>query len=86
MRKGAETVEEASLEPADSGLTPASEGWFVVNVREAAWLANEAFGGRCVFEAEPHMVRQAWKVFCGCLEAKFTQEVPMGHIRKNPAG
>jgi len=55
--KGAETVEEARLEAADSGLTPASEGWFVVNVREAAWLANEAFGGRCVFEADVPVVR-----------------------------
>ena len=50
-------VLEARLEAADSGLTPATEGWFVVNVGEAAWLSNEAFGGRCVFEADVPVVR-----------------------------
>jgi uncharacterized cupin superfamily protein len=50
-------VEEARLAATDSGLAPATEGWFVVNVREAAWLANEAFGARCVFEADVPVVR-----------------------------
>jgi uncharacterized cupin superfamily protein len=45
-------VEEARLEKLDSGLAPVGDGWFVVNVREAAWLTNEAFGGRCVFEGD----------------------------------
>ncbi len=44
-------VEQARLETMDSGLAPISEGWFVVNVRDAAWLTNEKFGARCVFEA-----------------------------------
>ena len=35
----------------------ATEGWFVVNVRDAAWLANDAFGARCVFEADTPVVR-----------------------------
>jgi uncharacterized cupin superfamily protein len=51
-------VEEARLEAVDSGVAPRSEGWFVVNVREAAWLANAAFGARCVFEANRHVVRR----------------------------
>ena len=42
---------EARLEDVGSGLTPVSSGWFVVNVAEAAWLRNDAFGGRCVFES-----------------------------------
>jgi len=50
-------MEEARLAAAASGLTPAGEGWFVVNVGEAAWLTNEAFGGRCVFEADVPVVR-----------------------------
>jgi uncharacterized cupin superfamily protein len=50
-------VAEARLEKADSGLTPATEGWFVVNVGEAAWLTNESFGARCVFEADVPVVR-----------------------------
>jgi uncharacterized cupin superfamily protein len=28
----------------------------VVNVGEAAWLRNEAFGGRCVFESSPRVL------------------------------
>jgi uncharacterized cupin superfamily protein len=50
-------VDQARLAATDSGLTPASDGWFVVNVGEAAWLTNEAFGGRCVFEADVPVVR-----------------------------
>src|ERR1700736_3006756 len=49
-------VEEARLEAVGSGLAPVSEGWFVVNVGEAAWLRNEAFGGRCVFESSPRVL------------------------------
>ena len=43
-------VDEARLEDTGSGLTPASDGWFVLNVAEAAWLSNEAFGAAAVFE------------------------------------
>ena len=50
-------VDEARLEATGSGLTPASDGWFVVNVGEAAWLTNQAFGRRCVFEADTPVVR-----------------------------
>jgi uncharacterized cupin superfamily protein len=49
--------EEAHLESVESGLVPANEGWFVVNVREAAWLTNDAFGARCIFEADMPVVR-----------------------------
>jgi uncharacterized cupin superfamily protein len=49
-------VEEAHLEALDSGLAPVSEGWFVVNVAEAAWLTNEAFGARCVFETDRRLL------------------------------
>jgi uncharacterized cupin superfamily protein len=45
-------VTEARLEAVDSGLAPGTDGWFVVNVRDAAWLTNDAFGGRCVFEGD----------------------------------
>jgi uncharacterized cupin superfamily protein len=41
----------------NSGLAPLTDGWFVVNVREAAWLTNEAFGARCVFEADGPVLR-----------------------------
>jgi uncharacterized cupin superfamily protein len=51
-------TEEARLEDLGSGLTPVTSGWFVVNVPEAAWLTNEAFGARCIFEGDPRMLRE----------------------------
>jgi uncharacterized cupin superfamily protein len=51
-------VEEARLEALDSGLAPVTEGWFVVNVQDAAWLTNDAFGARCVFEASRPALRR----------------------------
>ena len=50
-------VDEASLEDVGSGLAPVTGGWFVVNVGEAAWLKNDAFGARCVFEADRRVLR-----------------------------
>jgi uncharacterized cupin superfamily protein len=52
------TLEEARLDDVGSGLAPVSPGWFVVNVGEAAWLRNEAFGGRCVFESTPRVLAE----------------------------
>jgi uncharacterized cupin superfamily protein len=43
--------DEARLEQAESGLKPASEGWFVVNVGETAWYEHEAFGSGASFES-----------------------------------
>jgi uncharacterized cupin superfamily protein len=45
-------VEEAHLEQLDAGLTPVSEGWFVVNVREGAWMTNEALGAAFIIEGD----------------------------------
>jgi uncharacterized cupin superfamily protein len=50
-------VEEARLEEVGSGLAPVTDGWFVVNVRQAAWLTNDAFGARCVFEGDAPVLR-----------------------------
>jgi uncharacterized cupin superfamily protein len=50
--------EEARLEDIGSGLAPVSPGWFVVNVGEAAWLRNDAFGGRCVFESNGRVLAE----------------------------
>src|SRR5437588_1009086 len=46
---------EARLEDSASGLAPATEGWFVVNVRDAEWLTSEEgdkkpSGSECSFE------------------------------------
>lgn len=43
---------EARLEPLEAGLTPVTEGWFVVSVPEAAWVTNEALGDACIFEGD----------------------------------
>jgi uncharacterized cupin superfamily protein len=45
-------VEEARLEQLEAGLTPVTDGWFVVNVRDAAWVQNEVLGSACIFEGE----------------------------------
>jgi uncharacterized cupin superfamily protein len=47
-------VPEAPLERTDTGLVPAGEGWFVVNVRDARWFDVEGpgFGPATVFEDE----------------------------------
>jgi len=43
---------EARLEPTPAGRTSATDGWFTVNVRDAAWVTNEAMGADCIFEGE----------------------------------
>jgi uncharacterized cupin superfamily protein len=44
-------VPEARLDDSGSGLAPAADGWFVVNVREAEWWASQTFGSGCMFES-----------------------------------
>ena len=55
---GAMPIDEARLEDVGSGLAPVTPGWFVVNAGEAAWVRNEAFGGRCVFESSPRVLAE----------------------------
>ena len=50
--------DEAKLVETGSGVVPQEDGWFVVNVRDAAWLTNPAFGARCVFESDTPVLRQ----------------------------
>jgi uncharacterized cupin superfamily protein len=45
-------MEEARLERSEHGLWPVTEGWFVLNVRDGPWMANEAFGEACIFESD----------------------------------
>jgi uncharacterized cupin superfamily protein len=45
-------VGEARLEQQDAGLTPVTDGWFVVNVPDAAWVTSEVLGDACVFEGD----------------------------------
>jgi uncharacterized cupin superfamily protein len=45
-------VPEARLADGGSGLVPASDGWFVVNVRDAEWWVSEWSGSGGSFESE----------------------------------
>lgn len=50
---------EAPLQRVGTGLTPAGDGWFVVNARDAAWLRHDVFGLRCPFERNGPVARAA---------------------------
>jgi uncharacterized cupin superfamily protein len=45
-------VEEARLEQTEGGLAPATEGWFVVNVRDGRWMTNEVLGDAFIVESD----------------------------------
>jgi uncharacterized cupin superfamily protein len=45
-------MDEARMERTGYGMTATTEGWFAVNVRDAAWTTNEKFGAACVFEGD----------------------------------
>jgi uncharacterized cupin superfamily protein len=45
-------VEEARLEETDGGLAPATEGWFVVNVRDGRWVTNDVLGAAFILESD----------------------------------
>jgi uncharacterized cupin superfamily protein len=49
--------QEARLEHVVTGFTPVTDGWFVVNARDAAWIRNDTFGLRCPFEANGPVAR-----------------------------
>jgi uncharacterized cupin superfamily protein len=40
------------MEQTEAGLVAATEGWFMVNVRDAAWVSGGTFGDACVFEGD----------------------------------
>ena len=43
---------EAQLEDSGSGLAPAGDGWFIVNVRDAEWLTSEPLSAGDVASGE----------------------------------
>jgi uncharacterized cupin superfamily protein len=45
-------VAEAKLEQTETGLVPTSDGWFVLNARDARWLHLDGRGARLEFEGE----------------------------------
>ena len=51
-------AEEARLAETGTGLVPQSDGWFVLNVRDAAWMRHDVFGARCGFEADGRIAKE----------------------------
>jgi uncharacterized cupin superfamily protein len=45
-------MDEARLERTAYGTSAATEGWFTVNLRDAAWATNDDFGAACLFEGD----------------------------------
>lgn len=45
-------VEEARLARTDAGLVPETDGWFVVNARDARWWHHDDFGSAVTFEGD----------------------------------
>jgi len=45
-------IQEARLEQSEAGVAAVTDGWFVVNVRDAAWVTNDALGDACIFEGD----------------------------------
>ena len=45
-------VEEARLERVGNGIAAVTEGWFVVNARDAPWVERDGFGKRGRFELD----------------------------------
>src|SRR3954471_23141124 len=51
-------AEQARLTETAAGLAPSTDGWFVVNVRDAAWRTHPTFGAGCVFEGPDARFRE----------------------------
>jgi len=46
-------VPEAKIDSTEHGRVPSSEGWFVLNARDARWRPADGRGAYCIFEGEP---------------------------------
>src|SRR6266571_9557053 len=46
-------VPEAPLDSTEHGVVPESDGWFVLNARDARWRHGEGRAAICGFEGEP---------------------------------
>jgi uncharacterized cupin superfamily protein len=43
---------QARMEQTEYGVSAATEGWFSVNLRDAAWVTSDSFGAACIFEGD----------------------------------
>ncbi len=51
-------MDEARMERNEYGLVAETEGWFTVNVRDAAWVTNEQLGDACIIEGGAYQFPQ----------------------------
>jgi uncharacterized cupin superfamily protein len=49
---------EAKLKKTEYGTAAATEGWFAINLRDAAWVTNDDFGAACIFEGDAAPFKQ----------------------------
>jgi hypothetical protein len=40
------------MQRTEYGVSAATDGWFAVNLRDAAWVNSDDFGGACIFEGD----------------------------------
>jgi uncharacterized cupin superfamily protein len=52
-------VPEARMEETEAGVVPRSDGWFVLNARDARWRQGEGRGAYCIFEGDPEFAQYA---------------------------
>ncbi len=45
-------VPEAQVEQTEHGHVPTTDGWFVLNARDARWRPGDGRGAYCIFEGE----------------------------------
>jgi uncharacterized cupin superfamily protein len=57
-------TEEAQLEPTPTGLGPAGDGWFTLNVTAANWATSERFGSACDVEGGERLFAQVGFTLC----------------------
>jgi uncharacterized cupin superfamily protein len=55
---------EARLEQTEAGTTAATDGWFTVNLRDAAWERSETFGAAGVVESAGAVFAQIGYTLC----------------------
>jgi uncharacterized cupin superfamily protein len=55
-------IEEALMTDRGHGLVPSGDGWFVVNLADAAWERSESFGTWCRFEGEARFPQVGFNV------------------------
>jgi hypothetical protein len=81
------TAGEARLESRAAGLTPVTDGWFVVDIRKAVWVTNETFGAargvRAVPGVEGRPARQLGRTALGHDLARIAGS--LGRPRPQPA-